>query len=368
MTVDSLDSTDERPLICLLTPQGRGAIATVGVRGTGGLETVARCFFPHSDKTLSSYMPGSVVVGRFLSRAGAGEELVVGICSSNLVEINCHGGRASAAAVIETLSELGCRQVSSRDWIDQLEPDSARGAALVALADASTARAAGHLLDQAYGALSRELGQIERWHMSGQPDRAKQAAAALLRSADFGLHLTTPWRIALAGPPNSGKSSLMNAILGYQRSIVFNRPGTTRDVLTATTAIDGWPVELFDTAGLRTAFDPLESEGVARARRELASADLVLFVSDNTSAWEDTLYRSVFDAKRERVLVVHNKSDLAAAPRDGRPAGVEISALDGTGVETLCQAAMQALIPEVPSRGSAIPFTTDQVATLRRYS
>ena len=82
-----------------------------------------------------------------------------------------------------------------------------------------------------------------------------QAAAARIREwlawEDFGLHLTRPWNVVLAGRPNVGKSSLINALLGYTRSIVFDQPGTTRDVVTAATAIDGWPIELSDTAGLR---------------------------------------------------------------------------------------------------------------------
>jgi tRNA modification GTPase len=86
--------------------------------------------------------------------------------------------------------------------------------------------------------------------------------------------------VVIAGPPNVGKSSLINALLGYQRAIVFDQPGTTRDVLTATTAIDGWPVELADTAGIREGDDAIETEGVARALAEIRAADLVVEVWD----------------------------------------------------------------------------------------
>ena len=90
------------------------------------------------------------------------------------------------------------------------------------------------------------------------------------------------WRVVIAGPPNVGKSSLINAMAGYERAIVSPLPGTTRDVVTLTTAIDGWPVQLADTAGLRASDDELESAGVKLAGAALAAADLVILVCDAT--------------------------------------------------------------------------------------
>ena len=102
----------------------------------------------------------------------------------------------------------------------------------------------------------------------------------ILEYRDVGLHLTMPWRVVIAGPPNVGKSSLMNAIAGYQRAIVSPLPGTTRDVVTITTAINGWPVQIADTAGLRDTVDELESAGIALAGAVVEQADLVIVVSD----------------------------------------------------------------------------------------
>jgi tRNA modification GTPase len=102
---------------------------------------------------------------------------------------------------------------------------------------------------------------------------------ALLRWSEFGRHLTQPWQVVLTGVPNVGKSSLINRLLGYSRSIVYAEPGTTRDVVTAATAFDGWPVELSDTAGLRDAAGEIEAAGVERARRHLATADLAIVFS-----------------------------------------------------------------------------------------
>ena len=91
--------------------------------------------------------------------------------------------------------------------------------------------------------------------------------------------------MVIAGPPNVGKSSLINALLGFQRAIVFDLPGTTRDVVTAVTALDGWPVELSDTAGLRSSDDPLELAGIEQAHRQAAAADCLLLVFDASQPW-----------------------------------------------------------------------------------
>ncbi|MBC8876190.1 MAG: 50S ribosome-binding GTPase [Planctomycetes bacterium] len=157
--------------------------------------------------------------------------------------------------------------------------------ARIALAAARTERTAAILLAQYRGALEAELTAIVALLENEETDAAADRLRRLERYADFGKHLTTPWRVVLTGHANVGKSSLINAILGYERSIVFEQPGTTRDVVTATTAIDGWPVELADTAGLREGGDAVESAGVRLARERLAAADVVVAVFDRTHRW-----------------------------------------------------------------------------------
>jgi tRNA modification GTPase len=346
----------------VLTAAGRGAIATVAVRGASALAAVARRFRPASGKELSTFEIGRVVFGHFQTSAEVTEELVVGLIAPDHIEIHCHGGKAAVEAICAALVEEGCERVSADRWAIDETCDPLAAAALVALTAARTQRAAAILLDQYRGSLRAELSAIIENLDRGQAQTAAAALQRLLAQANLGLHLTHPWKVVIAGRPNAGKSSLMNALLGYQRSIVWQEPGTTRDILTATTAIDGWLIELSDTAGLRTAADSLEAEGVNRAEQQIAAADLVIFVADATAGWDEELWRSLSNMP---AIIAHNKCDLATVPADGRPPGIAMSATTGLGIQELCEAIAKQLVPAVPPPGSPVPFTTEQLGALK---
>jgi tRNA modification GTPase len=187
----------------------------------------------------------------------------------------------------------------------------------------------------------------------------------LLRWSALGLHLARPWRVTLIGPVNAGKSSLINAVLGYQRALVSRQAGTTRDVLTGTTACAGWPVELSDTAGLRPGTSALEREGIERAQRQAAAADLRVVVTDLTRPWtrEDQLWLEQLPTPR---LVVHNKCDrLGPEGRGDRPPGILTSALHARGIGELVAGIAQQLVPECPPTGTAVPLLPAHVDALR---
>ncbi len=150
------------------------------------------------------------------------------------------------------------------------------------------------------------------------------------------MHLEKGWRVVFIGSPNAGKSSLINALLGYQRSIVLSKPGTTRDVLTATTALEGWPIELIDTAGLRSSNEPLEEAGMRLAVQEASQSDLVLLVSDASQDW--TTQQDRWLSQFPNVLVVHNKQDLAGGRGGKRPEGIETVAISAEGLGPLTTA------------------------------
>lgn len=333
-----------------LTPAGRGAIATIGVRGPAALAAVEQHFAPHQPRPLRDYPVNRIVFGRWTSRWGE-EELVVCRTAEDTVEIHCHGGTAATSAILAALASHGCLEVSADEWIECSQPPSAARQALLALPDARTERTAAILLDQARGALDRAVANVRDELRAGRLEAARSNLARLAQLSRLGRHLTTPFRVAIVGRPNVGKSSLINALLGYERSIVFDQPGTTRDVVTATTAFDGWPVELRDTAGLRAAGDAIEAEGIARAEAEMRQAEAVVWVRDATSPDHDPS-----PAEEARVIIAWNKCDLAAAPAGA----LSISARTGAGLDRLQQEVLARLCPHSPAPGEGVPFTMPQ--------
>jgi tRNA modification GTPase len=189
---------------------------------------------------------------------------------------------------------------------------------------------------------------------TGNTVEAGEQLAALTRFDRVGRHLVEPFRVVVAGAVNAGKSSLVNALAGYQRSVVTPLPGTTRDVVAVRVALDGWPVELADTAGLRSDAATLEEQGMHLARAAAASADLCLWVLDSSTEplWPE--------AGAADVLLVVNKTDLPATWDLDRATGaVRVSALTGDGLAELCTAVSARLVPEAPAAGAAVPFTPE---------
>jgi tRNA modification GTPase len=228
---------------------------------------------------------------------------------------------------------------------------------------ARTERTAAILLDQYRGALQGAIDQIAAHLAAGRCGVAAAHLEDVLQWAPLGLRLTRPWNVVLAGRPNVGKSSLINALLGYERSLVFPDPGTTRDIVTATTAIDGWPVELADTAGLRASQNEIETAGIGLARDRLVRADLIVVVHDATAPWTDV--ESELCHAAPGCVVAHNKIDLNPAC-ERRANGVLTSVTAGRGIEQLLASISRTLVPAAPPRGSAVPFTAALVTVLER--
>ncbi len=344
-----------------LTPRGRGAVAVIAVRGPQATDHVEHYFSRSSSRNLSNQPIARIHYGRWGSAAG--EEIVVCRRTETTVEVHCHGGDAASERILNDLIARGCSPAESAQNPSLEQPGFIRREALRLLVAATTERTAAILLDQYNGALERSLQSILSDLDVNQVDAAARKIQSLIDRLSIGLHLTAPWRVVLAGPPNVGKSSLLNALLGFRRSIVFDQPGTTRDVVAAMTALDGWPVELSDTAGLRGTGDELEMCGIQRAQARLAQADCQLLVFDRAAPWTDECLALV--ESHPRAIIVHNKTDLPASSLPViRPDGFPVSALTGQGMETLAATIVDRLVPQSPEFETPLPFTAEIIGAI----
>ena len=357
----------------VLTPPGRGAVAIVAVEGERASELVERFFRP-ACRALCERSFANIVFGRWggsstkSAERAVAEDVIVHRGAANHIEVHCHGGRAAVQRILDDLSSVGVTQKSWQQWVAGRESSAIRRAARSALALATTERTARILLEQYHGALETELKRIINTLRTNAShaelvDSATDAIGRLLLRAAVGLHLVKPWRVAIVGPPNVGKSSLINALLGYQRSIVFDQPGTTRDLVRANAAFDGWPVELIDTAGICERGEMLEAAGIELARQEASSADCVLLVYDVSKPWNDEI--AELSQPWPQAILVGNKCDLSAANHQisSRPR-VLTSAINGQGTAELIGVIVAALIPLDLQPTDAVPFTDEHVADL----
>jgi tRNA modification GTPase len=318
-----------------LTPHGKGGVAVVRLCGDGAEDV----FRQHYRGRLEDNRPN---FGRLQLPNGQCEEVVVHRVSSCEIEIHSHGG----ILVVETIEALFNANVSDRA--------SARAVPATVLAG-SQARAMPATVPAGAnvpaGAKARPLTMAETaWQLL--PFAPTERIAKILLEVYNGTmqlspetlqRLVTPFRVVLAGAPNAGKSSLINAILGFQRSMVEPTAGTTRDVVTAQTAIDGIAFIFHDTAGLRTGSDDIiESEGIRRAYQAAEEADIVVWVMDATApALPD------FSRMPESLLLCYNKTDLYRPVI--KPQAVAVSAKTGAGIGELCTA-----VAEQAARDSGI--------------
>ena len=379
---------DGRIRVALLSPPGRGALGVVGVAGPGAVALVASLFAAHGKKPLASRPDGALCVGYWVGCRGeadadslrATEEVVVVRRSQTSLEVHCHGGLAASEAVIQSVESRGGVRQSWPEWLAggpmpvcetgnetlQTSPTICTKTdtgswieieAREALCRAGGPKAARIASRQLAGAMERELERL------GELVKARDRAAAdrlvdrLRRAARIGLRLGRPWRVVVAGAVNAGKSSLVNAIAGYARCLVSAEPGTTRDVLETRLVLDGWEIDLIDTAGLREdAAGEVELAGIDRAVAAVAAADLVLRISESESDLS-LLCRGE--------LLVFSKCDLAPAGFAVPPQAIRTSTVTGRGIEELATAIVRHLVPEEHDDptllAGAVPLTDRQM-------
>jgi len=356
------------PIVALATPPGRSAIALIRLSGRGAFDVAAQAlhpFYPDPPRTVRRVHVAHPVTGAPVDDALAacfrGPRSYTG---EDLVELSTHGGLLVPAAAVAALVAAGARPARPGEFtrravlngkLDLLQAEAT--ADLIDAGSPAQARRALHQLDRGLSTrldeLRTELLELEALiaYEIDFPDedegpvapervvRAWQVArdriARLLDTAPEGERLREGALLVIAGRPNAGKSSLFNALLGTERAIVTEIPGTTRDAVEAHAVLEGFPFRLVDTAGLRESDDRVERLGIEVSRRYLAAADLVVFCRDAGSEMRDADAERFMTTCRAPIVQVDTKVDLAERRTVGPPDRLPVSVVTGAGIGEL---------------------------------
>ena len=378
-------------IAAIATPTGLGGIAIVRVSGDRAEDILKALFIPA--KPRECFESHRLMYGRAVGEGGGTLDECMAVLMrapssytrEDVAEIHCHGGGVSAGAVLERALALGARMALPGEFTKRAflngRIDLSRAEAVMQLIGAQGTAAARASVRQLEGGVSvfvrdvsqRLTGVLALIEASTDfPDEVEEEAAAVdvverledvlgelrarcdERSARV---LREGASIVLAGRPNVGKSSLMNALLDQERAIVTEIPGTTRDVLTERITLGGVVAELSDTAGRRSTDDPIERIGVDRALRAAESADVVLIVLDAAEAL-DASDVELLQKADDRAVICLNKSDLAPvlfAQDIRKHTGakiLEISAQTGQGIEALIAELTRRVAPDEEGGGT----------------
>jgi tRNA modification GTPase len=363
-----------RPIeAALVTPIGDGGISVVAVRGPGAAALVSSRLNRRSSPG-ASFLPGHLYYGFFADSAGGVlDEVIVACVTPDFIEISCHGGIVPARRVLNELAASGVSAAgpASVRAFGLDAPDFVTGEALAALCEATTDLSARVLAAQSGGLLSHELRGILA--DLDDPSTARRAGArlkSLLDTAALGIALRSPPTVVVVGPANAGKSSIVNRLSGYERSIVTDVPGTTRDCVSVLASLHGVPVVLVDTAGGGDSVDPLAAEAAVQARRAMESADMILAVVDASRPRD---FHSLKLPSGRPAVLAANKIDLAP-PHAGDVFGneplrvVATSSVTGQGIDELRVELLRALSVSPPEADVALEpriFNSRQECLLR---
>lgn len=305
--------------------------------------------------------------GRILFGSWSGEDVVIVRTAEFCWEIHCHGGSIAVHRICRDLESAGLQfDIQDRTSKESFQENIER-VTNEALLKCRTRKTAGLVLAQQDGRLIEFAEDLQ----SESDDRSRAARQHLQRWQRVVKHLTRPWRIAIVGEPNVGKSSLINAIAGLQRSIVSATPGTTRDLVEVDIIVRGWMFRLIDTAGVRAASDSLpEQLGIVQALALLGDCDMICLVVDATISQFESALIDRLEKVEVPICVVRNKCDLlgnseticvlpfsSSLDSVSTIAGIlDVSATTGLGISELLTWIADTAIPEEPGIDTALPF------------
>ncbi len=352
-------------IAAIATPLGEGAIAMIRISGPDSFSLMSRVFKPAG--TLESLIPRRATYGEIRDGGEVLDQVLVTLfpapasfSGEDMAEITCHGGILLTARILESVLRYGARPADAGEFSQRAffngKIDLTQAEAIMDIIRARTPPALRAAALQLSGRLGNEIlhlrdavleivAHLEAWidfpeegidPASGRVlvskiNTALERTKNLLSTADEGRVLREGIRVAIVGLPNAGKSSLLNRLLGMDRAIVSEIPGTTRDTIEESACLRGILFRLTDTAGLRETADPVEREGVARSGRAMECADLILRVFDVQDERPP-------ERLTEREILVANKSDLLPKATNQHLDAISVSSLTGEGFEALLDA------------------------------
>ena len=366
-------------IVALSTPRGRGALAVIRLSGPDAMAIAQRMGLPEPEDRRATLTT--------LTRPRDNEKLdqVLLTCfhaphsltGENVVEISCHGSPAVVRSIIDTTLELGAvlagpgeftLRALSNGKINLAQAEAIRDL-IAAQTDAAVKQASRQLngelsnalaplkeklvevivvLESALEFVEDDLPALRAQEIENELLAVSAGIEKLARTYAAGRLLQEGFKVAITGCPNVGKSSLFNSLIERERAIVTDIPGTTRDTLSEAFDLEGIPVILTDTAGVRETTDGIETLGIERTRRVMGDSDLVLVVLDGSTELGPSDNGLLAQTDHNRRLVIRNKSDLpefnlASRSCLGELQPINVSALTGEGLETLRAAILASL-------------------------
>lgn len=369
--------SDLSAIAAISTPLGTGGVGIIRISGKNATEIVDRIFVSVNGKKLSSSKGYRAYFGRIFDGETAVDEVVCLVfraphsyTGEDVVEINCHGGVVLLKKILRLVLQNGAQAAAPGEFTKRAflngKLDLSEAESVMTLISAQGEQGANAAFNQLEGSLSRKIEKINSSLLSlaahiaawvDYPDdeieelgnnelystiyNAHLELCALLSNFDSGMAVTNGVEAAIVGKPNVGKSTLMNLLTGYDRSIVTEIEGTTRDIVEETINLNGCILRISDTAGMRETGDIVEKLGVERSRKKLERAAIVFAVFDLSKPLSDEDKELIDECKDKNVIPIINKTDLEPRldvyyikNKLGSP--LFISAKSGDGYNDLC--------------------------------